>query len=122
MRGLVLLILLFSLAFSGEDFEKICTEEVEKNDFNISLIRESCFETAKKYEIKNDKENAFWFYLLSQKYQKQLHQKEDEKSSFLFYVNHGHAYVLENNLTQAKLYYENVGILHPHITIKKNRQ
>jgi len=108
MRGIVLLILLFSLAFSGEDFEKICTQEVEKNDFNISLIRVSCLKTGDFYFNQNNYEESSWFYLLSQKNKKNIKlvlPKISVQKNLVAYANIAHSYVLESNLTEAKRLY-----------------
>ncbi|CAA6800051.1 MAG: Unknown protein [uncultured Sulfurovum sp.] len=108
IRG-IFVVFVFSFSLFGiEDFERICDEEVLKKDFDFSIIQNSCLKTAEKYEEENDTENASWYYLLSKNLNQNLENQEDINSSFLFYINQGHTYVLTHHLNKAKIAYENV--------------
>jgi len=105
-RIILMLILFFSLSF-GEDFERICNEEVLKEDFNITVVEDTCKKAGDR-AIKNKKiDDASWFYLLNNNLNLYI-DKEDENSSFIFYTNLGHAYVLKNDFINAKIAYDNV--------------
>ena len=103
-----ILVILIPLSVYGvEDFERVCNEEIAKEDINISLVQESCFKTAQMYERQGDIGDALWEYLLA----KSNHIKIDfflkniKKDSTVLYVNLGHYYLLKSNYSKAKEYY-----------------
>ncbi len=101
------LLLLFSFLGFGEDFEKLCDEEVSKKDFNISLVQKACYETAKRYDEQMDIENASGYYLIANKLNNILKfEKNIEKDASATYVNIGHVYMLLGNSEQAHKYYK----------------
>ena len=110
----------FSFLSFGEDFERLCNEEVLKEEFNITVVQNYCGKVAQKYKEEGNVENAFNYYLFTDNLNEIFDYQEDENSSFLFYLNRGHAYILNNNLEQAKDDYENV--LTFDIDVDKNIQ
>jgi len=85
------IVLLFSFFGFGEDFEKLCDEEVLKEDFNITLLQNYCTKTAQKYEEVNNMDNASWYYLVAnQTSSLNKIEKNIQKSSSVIYANLGH--------------------------------
>ena len=48
-RNLLVFSLLSVFIFASEDIERICEEEILKEDFNVSIVEDAYFETAKAY-------------------------------------------------------------------------
>ncbi|CAA6812392.1 MAG: Unknown protein [uncultured Sulfurovum sp.] len=107
-RGIFISVFFSFFLFGIEDFEKICEEEIAKEELKISLINQACVLTAKKYEKERDMGNASWYYLISNNAHQYLNEQEGENTSFNFYTNLGHAYILKHDFKNAKIAYENV--------------
>ena len=106
-RG-VLFFLIFSFLGFGEDFEKICDEEVLKEDFNISVVKEDCFKTGLKYEKDEDFGNASGYYLIADKTYLNLEKfaQKIPKDASGIYSNIGHSYMIEGKYKKGEKYYK----------------
>ena len=123
------IVLLFSFFGFGKDFEKLCDEEVLKEDFNITLLQNYCTKTAQKYEEVNNMDNASWYYLVAnQTSSLNKIEKNIQKSSSVIYANLGHFYILKKNWKKVTKYYKkfinnyqipNKSILKDFKTLKK---
>ena len=104
----VLFLLLFSILSFGEDFEKICDDEVLKEDFNISVVKEACFKTGLKYEKIKDAGNASGYYLIANETHLNLEKfaQNIPKDASGVYSNIGHSYMIEGEYKKGKEYYK----------------
>jgi len=105
---LFLTIFLFSSLSFGEDFERVCDEEVLKEDFNITVVEDSCFKTAQKYEKEKDFDNASGYYLIANKIYLNITKfaQNTSKESIELNSNLGHSYMIEGNYTEGEKYYQ----------------
>jgi len=104
-RVLLTLVLFFSLSF-GEDFERVCDEEVLKEDFNITVVEDACFKTADYYFNEKNFNDASWYYLLSDINKTIQLEKYLNSSSSVIYANIAHSYLLKSDFNHAKKYYQ----------------
>ena len=102
------IIIIFSFFGFGEDFEKVCNEEVLKEDFNVSVVKKSCFKTAQKYEEENNMDDASWYYLIADKQDKNIDymKKLLPKDALVLYSNIGHSCLLTDNAVEGEKYYK----------------
>jgi tetratricopeptide (TPR) repeat protein len=127
--GNIFTFILLSISLFGMDFERVCNEEVLKEDFNVSVVKESCLKVAHKYEEKNNMDDASWYYLIAnQTTSLDKIEKNIQKSSSVIYANLGHFYLLKKNWKKVNKYYEkfkksyqipNKSILEDFKTLKK---
>ena len=112
IRGVFLVLFLFSFLVGVEDFERICDEEVLKEDFNSSLVKVYCGEAGDYFFNKKELDTASWYYLLSGKFQRNIYsiKKKNIENSLIIFTNTAHSYVLTNDFTNAKLAYENANL------------
>ena len=100
-------IFFLSLLFGIKDFERVCDEEIAKKDFNISIIQSSCLKTAQYYEKIGDIENTLGYYLIANKLKNNFKYKHNiPKDKAGIYSNIAHSYMLIEQYTKAKIYYQ----------------
>ncbi len=102
-----MLVLFISFSF-GQNFERICDEEVLKEDFNITVVEDACLQTAQKYEREDDIGNASGYYLISNKTHLNIEKfaQNIPKDASGIYSNIGHSYMIEKNYVEGEKYYK----------------
>ncbi|HIP26682.1 MAG TPA: tetratricopeptide repeat protein [Flavobacteriaceae bacterium] len=107
LNKLFLVLLFSSFLFGVEDFERICEEEVLKEDFNVSVIQDACFKTAKAYEKTNSLAEASGYFFLADKAKENIKNIDKlPKDASAIYSNIGHSYMLVNNFIEGEKYYK----------------
>jgi tetratricopeptide (TPR) repeat protein len=102
--GNIFTFILLSISLFGMDFERVCNEELLKEDFNISVVKESCLKTAHKELKSKSFANSSWYFLLAGKITKNIEEVQAKIENGMF-VNIGHSYLLQGNLDKVPKYY-----------------
>ncbi|MCT7525496.1 tetratricopeptide repeat protein, partial [Aliarcobacter cryaerophilus] len=105
---LISVLLNYQLMYAEDDVKKLCNQEIKKEIIDKTLVDKYCYETAKEYENNKEYGGASWYYLLSHndKYNITNLKKYISKDASVIYANIAHSYVLNSDIKNAKILYE----------------
>lgn len=88
--------------FGVEDFEKLCNEEVLKNEINETIIQDYCIKASEKAIEKKEFGSALWYQLLAGNYNENINKIQLEiNNNFLENKN-----LLKDDFNKTKIRYQ----------------